>query len=207
MLYAASFEQGLILFEQQKYKQAKKIWLPLAQNGDARAQYNLALLMLKGNNQQQAQQYFSLSQDNGLIDSYYRIASLEHIKSEGVDNRDNDHNVVVNNTLSWLKQQNKNYYTIQLATAKTKKLLDATLLKLVDNKSLVQAEHLYIHKIYTKKQNKEKIKLAIRYVLIYGSFKSYQQAREGVEKLPKEYQNSKPWIRKFSILQSLVVNH
>ena len=42
------FQQGLTAYEQSDYQTAFKLWLPLAEQGDANAQYNLGIMYDNG---------------------------------------------------------------------------------------------------------------------------------------------------------------
>jgi TPR repeat protein len=100
---AVELEQGIKLFEQKKYDQAKKLWQPLAEKGDARAQYNMVILFLKMQNKvptdlqrQQANQYLAMSRSEGLVDGYF--VTMPEIKLKGDD---------IDESLTWLNQQIK----------------------------------------------------------------------------------------------------
>jgi septal ring-binding cell division protein DamX len=70
--HAGLLEQGIVLFEKGKYNEAKKVWQNLADIGDPRAQYNLALLLRKQDSSlSDAQQYLLKSRAQGLVDGYY----------------------------------------------------------------------------------------------------------------------------------------
>ncbi|MCN4145274.1 MAG: hypothetical protein LC437_09765 [Thiohalomonas sp.] len=76
---AGTFEQGMQSFAQKNYAQAKKSWQPLAKEGAARAQYNLALIVSNEDSKKTAEnqlqwkkanQYLAMSRKNALVDSY-----------------------------------------------------------------------------------------------------------------------------------------
>jgi len=196
---AGDFEQGIKFFEQKNYVQAKELWQPLAKKGDARAQYNLAILFYKEMlnksanvdksqndlQRQNADKYLAMSRSKGLIDGYFFTMSEE---------------VVVNEPLSWLNQQHKSAYTLQLATGKSRKSMEKMQKKLLASQSLEQPHNLYIHKVEKNGQQK----LVVHYVLVYGIFETYQDAKSEAEKLPQSIQKSSPWIRQFGVIQSIV---
>ena len=72
--------------------------------------------------------------------------------------------------------------------------------KLLASQSLDQPHNLYIHTVKKSEQQK----LVVRYVLVYGIFETYQEAKSGAEKLPESIQKSSPWIRQFGVIQSIV---
>lgn len=211
---AGEFEQGMQFFDQEKYAQAKKLWQPLADDGDIRAQYNLALILFnyqnrnqKRNNKmsqgqlQKANQYIAMSRANGLVDSYFiKIpidASPAVVNSSVKPVKVNSDKI---NPLDWLNQQQKDNFTIQLATGKSYGALELTQKKLYDSQLLEQPENIYIQEI----ERIEKEKKISNYILIYGTFNSYQFAKNEVDKLPESIRKSSPWIRKIGQLQSSV---
>ncbi len=192
-------EQGIKYFQEKNYAQARKLWLPLAKKGDIRAQYNLALL---SNISGTKNNYLLMSREGGLVDAYFvkakktvqtpkkRIEKAKLAKHGSIE------------PLNWLKQQPKTYYTLQLETGINKKSMQATQDKLLASNALLQKNALYIQKIERKQNNK----VIANYILLYGSFDSYQNAKDEVERLPESIQKSSPWIRQFSTLQSKVDN-
>ncbi len=213
---AGEFEQGMQFFEQKKYAQAKKLWRPLADDGDIRAQYNLALILFNYEKRsekrseknktaqsqlQKANQYIAMSRANGLVDSYFIKIPIDVLPA--VVNSSVKSDKVKSDKmkpLDWLNQQQKNNYTIQLATGKSHSALELTQKKMYDSQLLEQPENLYIQEI----SRIEKEKKISNYILIYGTFDSYQLAKNEVDKLPESLQKSSPWIRKFGQLQSKV---
>lgn len=194
---AGALEQGIRFFEQKDYEQAKELWQPLAKKGDARAQYNLALLMYKyaGDDQaqnnlqrQEAGKYLAMSRSEGLVDAYFTTIS------------DFASAVVISDPLVWLNQQQKTSYTLQLATGKSRESMEKMQKKLLSSQSLEQSHNLYIHKVERNVQQK----IVVHYILVYGIFKTYQDAKNEIDRLPEPMQKSSPWIRQFGVLQSIV---
>ena len=200
---AGDLEQGIRFFEKKDYAQAKELWQPLAKNGDARAQYNLALLLYKeilsdaegGTNIQKnlqrhkAGKYLAMSRSEGLIDGYFVTIPVSEAMA-----------VVFDDPVSWLRKQQKSNYTLQLVTGNSQKSMQKIHQKLLSSQLLEQPHNLYIQKVEKNKQEK----IVIQYVLIYGIFKTYQEAKDEAEKLPESIQKSKPWIRQIGVIQSMV---
>jgi len=167
---AGEFEQGMQFFEQKKYAQAKKLWQPLADDGDIRAQYNLALILFNyeemneknktaQNQLQKANQYIAMSRANGLVDSYFikiAIDVLPAVVSSPVKPVKVSSDKI--NPLDWLNQQQKNNFTIQLATGKSYSALELTQKKLYGNQLLEQPENIYIQEIERIEKEKKKKK-------------------------------------------------
>ena len=214
--YAGSFEQGMSYFEKRNYARARTLWQPLAKQGDARAQYNLALTWLKEDKQTlKAKEYLVMSRSQGLVDGY--LLDITPSKPEGnsgpakkikalQSSVNKQSPASVRESLDWLNQQSSKNYTLQLATAKKRVHMEAMHKKLQANQQLKQSDNLYIHEIHTIDKKGDKTGQSIRYVLIYGVFESYQEAKQEVAQLPESLQKSSPWIRQFKVLQSIVNN-
>lgn len=219
---AGNLEDGIKFYEQKKYMQAKELWLPLANKGDVRAQYNLALLLYKFKNddeiennlqRQKARKYLAMSRSKGLIDGYFmKIPALvstpvailvttpvstpvstDAAQSEKIA-------VILSDPLVWLNQQQKNAYTLQLAAGNSWKGMEKMQKQLLSSQSLDQPHNLYIHKIEKGAPEKK----VVQYILVYGIFKTYQDAKKAVGRLPESILKSSPWIRQFGVLQSIV---
>lgn len=217
---AGELERGIQFFEQKDYAKAKKLWQPLAKKGDVRAQYNMVLLFKqeflkqesftnndRAKNQSQrekATQYLVMSRSKGLVDGYYITMSEMDSAIVNPDISDSTTQSKFKNEenepLVWLNQQSKSAYTLQLATGKSRKSMEKMQKKLISSQSLNQPDNIYIHTI-------EKIingKSVLKYVLVYGVFKTYQEAKDEVGKLPEAIQKSSPWIRQLGVIQSIV---
>jgi len=199
---AGAFEQGMASFEKKNYAAAQKLWQPLAKQGDVRAQYNLAILLFKGQKKQQnlkAKEYLAMSKSEGLVDGYF--LTIPDVPSE--NNTAKTNSKAISGPLVWLNQQNKSSYTLQLATGKIRQHMEDMRKDLL-SKKLKQSDNLYIHKVQSIEKQGAEQKTSVRYILIYGVFESYQQAKAEVSNLPTAIQKSSPWIRQFSVLQSIV---
>lgn len=207
---AGNLEDGIKFYEQKNYLQAKELWQPLAEKGDARAQYNLALLLYKVKNddeaennsqRQKARKYLAMSLSKGLVDGYFvTMPALDSTLVSTPAAKSEEKAIVPGDPLVWLNQQQKDTYTLQLATGKSWKSMEKMQKQILSGQSLEQPHNLYIHKIEKDGQQKS----AVRYILVYGIFETYKDARDEVDRLPKSIQKSSPWIRKFGVLQSIV---
>jgi hypothetical protein len=204
---AGELEQGIRFFEQQDYPHAKALWEPLANQGDARAQYNLALLTSKNiqatkgikssDGKEKINKYLAMSRSNGLVDGYY--TSFDSIIVKAVETTPSEVSAP-GDPLVWLNQQKKRAYTLQLATGKNWESMATMKKQLLSFKALEQPENIYIHKV-KKTENKKPV---VRYILVYGIFESYLEAKNASGQLPESIQKSSPWIRQFGVLQSIV---
>lgn len=75
---ADPFQSGKSAFDAGQYSRARELWLPLAENGDARAQHAIGRLYEKGNGVPrdfgQAFTWYRRAADNNDADSQYRLA-------------------------------------------------------------------------------------------------------------------------------------
>ena len=212
--HAGTFEQGMAFYEKRNYAQARKLWQPLARKGDVRAQYNLALTWIKEEKElPKASEYLVMSRSEGLVDSYFlklpkakpkkpKKKSVSQTKSSNTSKTKTK--AALTKAELWLNQQEKSHYTLQLATARNRLHMEKMLKKYQKDQKLIQSDSLFIQEIKSTEKKAGKEKIRIRYVLVYGVFESYQQAKTEVSKLPESLQKSSPWIRQFSVLQSIV---
>lgn len=75
---ANGFEDGVAAFDRKDYAKAMEIWKPLAEQGDARAQYRLGRMHEKGRgvwrNLRTAAQWYLKAAHQGNADAQYRLA-------------------------------------------------------------------------------------------------------------------------------------
>jgi hypothetical protein len=81
------FKSGMSAFDAGQYSRARELWLPLAENGDPRAQHALARLYEKGRGVERdfkvAADWFLKAAEQGHADSEYRLA-VGHLYGLGV---------------------------------------------------------------------------------------------------------------------------
>ncbi len=187
---ADDFDKALQAYAKSDYVQAIKLFTPLAEQGDSRAQYNLWLAYGKSGDAKLSRRYLIQSRSSGLVDSYLVGASDKTIAA-------------LNPEQAWLFSQPDESYTLQLATGKTTDYLKKMKQKLINGKKLAQAHNLSILKVkfIDKAHNNAP---SSRYILVYGVFDSYSKAKSEIARLPESLQKSKPWIRQFKVLQSIM---
>lgn len=187
---ADDFDKALQAYAKSDYVQAIKLFTPLAEQGDSRAQYNLWLAYSKNGATKLSRQYLVQSRSSGLIDSYLMRASDKTITA-------------LNPEQSWLFSQPEESYTLQLATGKTIDYLKQMKQKLINRKNLEQVHNLSILKVkFVDKEHNNTS--SSRYILVYGVFDSYQKAKAEITRLPESLQKSSPWIRQIKSLQSVI---
>ena len=77
---AGPLEEGHEAFDAQRYADALRLWQPLAEQGDAEAQYNLALLYSKGlgikKDERKALEWLHKAARQGMTDAQYNIGVM-----------------------------------------------------------------------------------------------------------------------------------
>jgi len=89
----------------------------------------------------------------------------------------------------WLEQQNPTYFTLQLMGSRQR-----TSLATVQNAYKIASQSAII---------KTNLNGKPWYILVYNSYKTKQQARDGAKKLPKPLQLTQPWPRLIGELKTL----
>jgi hypothetical protein len=77
---SAGFREGLVAYYRLDYETALEQWLPLAERGDPRAQYQLAVLYYRGDGVEQdygeAAKWFRRAAERGDADAQFNLAML-----------------------------------------------------------------------------------------------------------------------------------
>ena len=88
---AADFNKGLQAYNSGDFKTALAEWTPLAEQGNAQAQYNLGLMYRNGRgvpeNDKTAVKWYTLAAEQGDADAQYNLA-LKYDNGEGVPEND-----------------------------------------------------------------------------------------------------------------------
>ena len=89
------FQQGLTAYEQSNYQTAFKLWLPMAEQGYAKAQFNLGVMYAKGQGVKQddfeAVKWFRKAAEQGYAEAKF---NLGHMYSKGRGVKQDDFEVV-----------------------------------------------------------------------------------------------------------------
>ena len=92
LVVAASVDEGIAAVEQGDYAKAVAIFRPLAEAGDAEAQYNLAILYRSGHGVEkdpaQSRQWFLLAAKQGIAEAQYHLGYM-YDTGEGAEQNDN----------------------------------------------------------------------------------------------------------------------
>jgi len=82
-----AFQNAVDAYSNKDYKTARRLWLPLAEQGDAKAQYNLGLMYSKGQgvpqDYKEGVKWYRLSAEQGNAEAQYNVG-LKYYKGQGV---------------------------------------------------------------------------------------------------------------------------
>ncbi len=174
----------------ENYKTAVPLLKRLAQQGNPSANYNLALLYKEGRgvvaSTRKSNAYFSSAAHRGLVDGYRKL-SASSIKPVSI------RNIVVTQHLApqeWVKAQNPNFYTLQLASS-----TNAELIKKYFNDNNLTGKAGY----YKNKREGEDW-----YALVFGAFPSVAAANAAITTLPEDLKKWSPWVRKLKSIHRIM---
>ncbi len=163
-----------------------------AEQGMPEAQYNLGLLFENGQgtakNQTQAISWYRKAAAQGLSRAHKKLSQLgvEAVSKEQTSKPAGS--ATITDGVAWILGQNPEHYTLQLSSGPD----ESGIIKLLNDYSL-DGESTYFKVTYASG--------AVRYSAIHGVFETLVKAELALKKLPAALQSSKPWIRKFGILQ------
>ena len=186
----ASNLTALNAFERGDYAAAAKEWLELANQGDAEAQYNLALLYEHGNgvspDKNLSRYWFSMAARQGMAQAY----ALLNKRSVAPD----DAPAIPDFTVSpqkWVAMQNPSHYTLQLASSTNQDLI-----KKYYEENGLEGKAGY----YSSMRQQERW-----YALVYGSYGSVQEAKAAIADLPKDLRKWSPWVRNIRSIHKIML--
>ena len=202
VIYA--FGQGL----DKDYELALKWFRKSAKHGVAQAQFNLGVFYENGYGLNEdiaaAKKWYTLAANSGLDEAKSKLSELKQADEKTIRHPDvsevldkqpekAEPKILRNNKIkreNWVKQQAGGSYTLQLSS----------LLKEKDIVNFIQKHQLAANAAYIKVV----IKGTTRYNALYGSYSTYEEAKNAVNSLPGSLAKIKPWIRNFGILQDLI---
>lgn len=167
--------------------EAVKLWSQLADEGNLIAKFNLANHYSSGNgvkkNEMLAEQWLKDAARSGLIEAYLNLNNQAIAPAKG-----QRLSFQVGPTI-WLKKQEPNKYTIQLASSRYEK----SILKSYEKNNL-KGKGGYYHYLRDGVD---------RYALVYGAYKTVAAANAAMKTLPNELRKKTPWVRKIKSIQKL----
>lgn len=167
--------------------EAVKLWSQLADEGNSIAQFNLANHYSSGNgvkkNELLAEQWLKDAARSGLVEAYLNLNNQAIASAKG-----QRLSFQLGPTI-WLKKQEPNKYTIQLASSRYEK----SILKSYEKNNL-KGKGGYYHYMRDGVD---------RYALVYGAYKTVAAANAAMKTLPDELHKKTPWVRKIKSIQKL----
>jgi len=87
VVFGGDFQDGVDAYKRQDYKTAYKLWLPLAEQGDANAQFNFGWMHYKGRgvpqNDKEAIKWYRLAAEQGIPQAQFNLGEM-YYKGKGV---------------------------------------------------------------------------------------------------------------------------
>ena len=189
--YADLKQDAMDALINQNYITAIPLLEHLAQQGDPNAHYNLALLYKKGlgvrADTAKSKTYFSNAAHRGLIDGYRKL-SASSIKPASISTVPS---VAIAGPQEWVKAQNPNFYTLQLASSTNSKLIQKYF---SENQLSGKAGY------YKNRREGENW-----YALVYGAYPNATAANKAIADLPQDLKKWSPWVRKLKNIHRLMI--
>lgn len=187
----ADQSQALSALARGDYQKAASILQTMANEGDAEAQFNLALLYQQGRgvnpDNNLSSYWLAMAARQGLAQAYSRLNN-NSVKPTQMS-------VKVNLTLSpeeWVTSQDPKHYTLQLASSTNQQLIDKYYL---ENELTGKAGY------YRSKREGEEW-----YALVYGAYPSVQAAKDAIETLPQDLKKWSPWVRNIKSIHRIMLH-
>ena len=184
---AASVSDAVNANKNNNAVEAVKIWMQLANSGNAIAQYNLANHYSVGNgiekNKLLADSWLKDAAHSGLVQAYLKLNKKSIASAKGVSISFNV------GPFFWLNKQEPNRYTIQLSSSRNEK----SIVKFYDDNNL-RGKGGYYHYIRNGVDH---------YALVSGVYNTVAAANEAIAQLPEKLRKKTPWVRKIKSLQNI----
>lgn len=172
------------------YQKAASILQAMANDGDAEAQFNLALMYQQGRgvnpDNNLSSYWLAMAARQGLAQAYARLNN-NSVKPTRMAMK-------VKLSLSaeeWIAAQNPKYYTLQLASSTNQQLIAKYY---QENELAGQAGY------YRSKREGEEW-----YALVYGTYPSVQAAKDAIETLPQDLKKWSPWVRNIKSIHRIML--
>lgn len=161
----------------------KESWIKLANQGNTAAMYNLAN-HYSSDDTEKSTAFLKNAAKSGLVQAYLEMNDVA-LSSDAGNSLSFESGPIV-----WLKNQEAEKYTIQLASSRNKKSIE----KIYSDYDL-KGKGSYYHY-----QNSGKD----RYAVVYGAYDTVAAAKVAFSKLPKELRKSAPWVRRIDSLHKII---
>ncbi len=186
-LYADTLAEAATALQNGNYIRAHMLYTQLARNNDPVALFNLGVMEQKGMgrpvNPFEARALFEKASSYKLVDAYNTIQVVIKPAAE-------QRVLVVQSPQEWIRAQNGNYYTLQLASSTNRKLIE----KYYNENRLQGTAGYYVN----RRQGED------WYALVYGAYPNVGEANAAIASLPKDLRKWSPWVRKLKDIQRLI---
>lgn len=177
--------RALDAMSKQNYQEAIKIWAGLVADGNAVAEYNLALALQKSAaDVSQVNGWLKAAAHDGLVNAY------RHFQPDAIKPGAHTRAMIIKSPDDWIREQNPRYYTLQLASS-----TNPNLIQKYYRENNLEGDAGY-YRNYRQGKN--------WYALVYGSYPSINEAKQAVDSLPAELRKWSPWVRKFQDIQRIM---
>jgi len=187
----ASTLQALDAQARGDFKTAANLWQQLANDGDAIAQYNLALLYKQGEgvnvDENMSNYWLTMAARQGMVQAYQRL----NTNSVQATRQKLSITALSVGPQQWVSSQNPRHYTLQLASSTNKQLIE----KYYSLNDLSgQAGY------YSSMRQGERW-----YALVYGSYDSVHSAKSAIADLPQDLRKWSPWVRNIRSIHKIMI--
>ncbi|NOZ38120.1 MAG: hypothetical protein GXP11_08665 [Gammaproteobacteria bacterium] len=186
-LHADTLSDAAEALQNGNYIRAHMLYSEQAKSNDPVAFFNLAVMAQKGIGEpadpSKAQALFAKAARAKLVDA----CNLSQLVIKPAAGR---RLLVVQTPQEWVRAQNANYYTLQLASSTNRKLIE----KYYTENQLQSMAGYYV----TQRQGEK------WYALVYGAYPTAGDANAAITSLPKDLRKWSPWVRKLKDIQRLM---
>lgn len=190
-----SFGQGV----EKDYTAAFQWFRKSAQQGVSEAQFNMGVYYENGygvdKNPEEAKLWYERASAQGLKEATDKLAGLEPDIKQTNTTAVMDYSIDEISTTTikreeWILRQKPDFFTLQIGSVEKEKAL-------VDfiNENHLESDAAYIKVVVND---------VTRFNAFYGVYENYDQAKSAIDRLPDNLRKVKPWIRNFSVLQSML---
>ncbi len=187
----ASALQALDAQAKGDFKTAVNLWQQLANDGDAIAQYNLALLYQQGDgvnaDNNMSNYWLTMAARQGMVEAYQRL------NTNGVQATQQPLSVtsLISGPQEWVASQNPKHYTLQLASSTNKELIE---------------KYYSLNNLSGKAGYYSSMRQGERwYALVYGSYNSVHSAKSAIADLPQDLRKWSPWVRNIRSIHKIMI--
>ena len=189
---SANILQALDAQDRGDFQTAAVLWQQLANEGNALAQYNLALLYKLGEgvkiDENMSNYWLTMAARQGMVQAYQ---SLNTNSVQATQQRLSVSSLSVVAPQQWVASQNPRYYTLQLASSTNKQLIE---------------KYYSLNDLSGKAGYYSSMRQGERwYALVYGSYNSVHTAKSAISDLPQNLRKWSPWVRNIRSIHKIMI--